>query len=139
MKERPPPKPMNDPTITIGERTYRLPTISFRIAAFAADLLVLVLVALALPVPGATLLIYVLYHPLFIATLGATPGKAIFGMRVVRWSDGDRLSVAPAIGRSLLLYLVPLGPLIALLSALSDPLRRGWHDRWSGSIVITSG
>ena len=131
---------MNDQTVTIGGQTHQLPTIPYRIAAFATDLLILTLIALApQPISSAALVIYVLYHPLFVATLGATPGKAIFGMRVVRWSDGDRLSLAAAFGRSLALYLLPLGPLIALFTAASDPLRRGWHDRWSGSIVVTSG
>lgn len=62
-----------------------------------------------------------LVEPLLLATMGATPGKALLGLEVLR-SDGRRLSFAAAFGRTLKLVATVLGFWFAPLAALTLPL-----------------
>ena len=77
--------------------------------------------------------------------VGATPGKLLFRVRVVRAADGrGHLGWWPATVRTVvplgLLPLVPpLGLVVAVvveLTAMLDPWQRGWHDRLARSLVV---
>jgi uncharacterized RDD family membrane protein YckC len=86
------------------------------------------------------------YDTVFVAWRGLTPGKAIFGLKVARYVDGAK----PTITQSALRALVPnvaaalpvpiAGGLAAgvYLTALLNPLRRGWPDQAGGTIVIST-
>lgn len=65
---------------------------------------------------------------LTVGTVGMTPGKRLFGVRVVHLS-GRRLSFPRAVLRTLLLALA-IPPLVW------DRDTRGLHDRFSGAIQI---
>ncbi len=86
-----------------------------------------------------------LYEVILVRKWGQTLGKRILNIKVVRVTDGN----LPDWTASLVRYLLPVVPLlipvpvvnIALsltvyLVAVTNPLRRGWHDRAAGTLVI---
>ena len=94
------------------------------------------------------------YEIAFVATTGATPGRVLAGVRVARTS-GESPGLRAAVIRELAALGFPfslaLGQLLpegagALVSTAiftvflvviaRDPLRRGWHDRAAGTIVV---
>ena len=88
----------------------------------------------------------VAYEAVLLGLWGTTVGKWAFGLRVARYADGGRPDVGRGAQRSLLPNMfaaVPL-PLVGALqwvvwgSSLTHPLRRGWHDRYAGTIVVRS-
>ncbi|HEX8580716.1 MAG TPA: RDD family protein [Acidimicrobiales bacterium] len=90
-----------------------------------------------------SILLAAAYEIVLTATRGATLGKQLMGIRVVRHLDGGR----PTWGMSAIRFLVPsvqyttapFFQLIALaiyLSAVLHPERRGLHDRASGTVVV---
>lgn len=84
------------------------------------------------------------YEIVLVATRGATLGKALMGIEVVRYLDGGR----PTWGMSAIRFLVPAAvqsipvlviqvlSLLVYLRAAWDPMRRGFHDRASGTLVL---
>jgi uncharacterized RDD family membrane protein YckC len=83
------------------------------------------------------------YEVGLVATRGATLGKQLMGIRVVRYLDGG----LPTWGMSAIRFLVPslqytavllfqLLALVVYLSAAWNPERRGLHDRASGTLVV---
>lgn len=70
------------------------------------------------------------YYAGFEATLGRTPAKFLTGTKVVGESGG-RPSVAQILGRTLARWF-PFEPLSFFGRG------RGWHDRWSGTRVIST-
>ena len=83
-----------------------------------------------------------LYDTAFIALYGATPGKQVFGLYVVR-ADGSRIGWGRALVRHLLTTLtlnlavitVGLGALIFLVVAF-HPDKRGLHDLICDTVVV---
>ena len=85
-----------------------------------------------------------LYEIVLIRTRGQTVGKRVLGIKVVRITDGALPDWTASVGR----YVLPLIPvlipipgvfvlsLVIYLTAVVHPLRRGWHDRAAGTIVI---
>ncbi len=78
-----------------------------------------------------------------LGVLGVSPGSATRGLRLVHRSSGRPIGLAPGLARAGLLTaaLVPTaGAGAAALgwSAATDPgrRRRGWHDRWTGGVVV---
>lgn len=89
--------------------------------------------------------VFALYEIVLIHTRGQTLGKRIVGVKVVRVTDGS----PPDWTASVVRYLLPVVPvlipvpfvnvalsLVIYLAAVVHPLRRGWHDRAAGTIVI---
>jgi uncharacterized RDD family membrane protein YckC len=66
--------------------------------------------------------------------LGRTPGKALFGLRVVR-ADGTPVRLGRAVVRALG-YLLSAILLLGFLWVLVDPDRKAWHDRIAGTAVV---
>jgi uncharacterized RDD family membrane protein YckC len=66
--------------------------------------------------------------------LGRTPGKALFGLRVVR-ADGTPVGLGRSVVRALG-YLISAILLLGFLWVLVDPDRRAWHDRLAGTAVV---
>lgn len=98
------------------------------------------------PLGWVGLFVLLIYEPLMVALWGATVGKRMMGIRVVRLADGTR----PGIIRSVVRVAVPnlagvatlgLGWLVVWivldLSLTFDRGSRGWHDRLSGTAVVT--
>ncbi|MDT0307578.1 RDD family protein [Streptomyces sp. DSM 44917] len=75
-----------------------------------------------------TLLVFVVMGVLTVGTLGMTPGKRLFGLRVLDLSGG-RLSFPRAALRTFLLALA-IPPLVF------DRDGRGLHDRFSGAVQV---
>ena len=65
------------------------------------------------------------------ALQGASFGHRIFGIRIVRFSDGGRISLLQAIIRSALLTTV-------IFAITFDENGRGMHERFSGSVLTRS-
>jgi uncharacterized RDD family membrane protein YckC len=82
------------------------------------------------------------YEIVMIATRGATLGKQIVGIKVVRELDGQ----VPGFGPSVLRFLVPFAVslfcsivvLLVYISPFFDGSGRlqGWHDKAGGTVVI---
>ncbi|WP_078865746.1 RDD family protein [Streptomyces sp. NRRL S-1448] len=83
-----------------------------------------------------------LYSPLMTSLFGGTVGKLTCGVRVVRLTDGRRLSYGQALGRHLahsVMGMVPvLGHVDALFCLWDRPFRQCLHDKTVGSVVIRS-
>lgn len=81
-------------------------------------------------------LLSAIYHVFCWVRFGATPGKALLGLRVVRTGDDGPVSVRAAMLRwgGYLLSSLPFG--YGFIAMLSDPERRTWHDRLSGTRVV---
>ncbi len=85
----------------------------------------------------------VLYEVVFLALWGATLGKLLLQLRVLRFPGGGPLSLGAAAGRFALFSVISalpcsIGPLILLATAAKDTSgwRRGWHDRGAGTVVV---
>ena len=68
-------------------------------------------------------------------TRGQTPGQRAWKLRVVS-RDGEPMTPGRALQRLLGYAFVCLTLKIGLLPILFDPLRRGWHDRFAGTLVL---
>jgi uncharacterized RDD family membrane protein YckC len=75
------------------------------------------------------------YFVAFWSLAGWTPGKWLFGLRVVRL-DGRPPGLARSIVR-FVAYTVSIAPLLAGIAAIAfDPRRRAWHDRIARTLVV---
>lgn len=84
---------------------------------------------------GAPVALY-LYHIIFIAALGRTPGKMLFGLRVVS-VQGGKPNFGQVLLRELIGKTIAAAPVfLGLLWALWDQEKRGWHDRIGGTWVV---
>lgn len=75
---------------------------------------------------------FLLYYVGFEGTIGRTPGKFVFGTRVVT-NDGGAPSFGQAIGRTLS-RLIPFEPFSVLLANKGEVI--GWHDSIARTKVI---
>ncbi|MFI5676233.1 RDD family protein [Streptomyces cellulosae] len=75
----------------------------------------------------APIILFVLFV-LTVGTLGFTPGKRLFGLRVVAVETG-RVSFARALVRTVLLFL-------AIPALIWDRDGRGLHDRLAGTVEV---
>lgn len=86
-------------------------------------------------IAAATGLIFLTYHLFFLILVGATPGKAIFGVRVIGL-QGRSLSFSRALVR-ILGYIPSTIVLFAgFLWIIVDNRRQAWHDKLAGTCVI---
>ena len=100
-------------------------------------------IAVALVIMGSLFVFGVLYEVAFVATSGATPGKKLAHIKVVRSFDGQIPGWGPATVR----WVVPFGAgilcgalqLLVYLSFLFDGVRKqGWHDKAASTYVVAS-
>lgn len=96
-----------------------------------------------LGVVAALLALTVSYEVLFIGWRGQTPGKMALGIRVASFADGANPSWSAAAIRSLLptaAGALPFGlgllGILVYASAAWDRMRRGWHDKAAGTVVV---
>ncbi|MBI2611856.1 RDD family protein [Candidatus Gottesmanbacteria bacterium] len=78
-----------------------------------------------------------LFFAYLISSKGFSPGKAIFGLRVQKES-GRNLTIGEAIIRELgkIVSIIPLG--LGFIWIFFDKKRQAWHDKFVGSVVISS-
>jgi uncharacterized RDD family membrane protein YckC len=86
---------------------------------------------------SSLLLLSQIYFTFFYSFGGATVGKALLGLRVVR-RDGRPLRVPQAVWRTLAYGLSTLLLYVGFLYVLVDDRRRGLHDIVSGTVVVHS-
>ncbi|MEJ5915396.1 hypothetical protein [Pseudokineococcus sp. 1T1Z-3] len=101
-----------------------------RVVGVVVDWLLALLVSSALlgGDPWATLAVFAVVHVLGVATVGASPGHLLLGMRVIG-TDGGWAGPLPALGRTVLLCLV-------IPAAVWDADTRGLHDRLVGTVLV---
>lgn len=75
------------------------------------------------------------YQGYFLSQFGATPGKMLFGLRVIT-SEGGPISVGRAMGRDLAYILDGISLLIGFLIAAFDSQKRALHDYICDTRVI---
>lgn len=89
----------------------------------------------------------VTYEWLSVLAAQRTVGKALFGLRLVRYVDGGRPTTAQALVRALLPWSVlalPLGPFAVALflcvygTGIAGSLHRGWPDLAGGTIELST-
>jgi uncharacterized RDD family membrane protein YckC len=76
------------------------------------------------------------YFPWFWARSGQTPGMRMFGLYVVRDSDGGKISTGQAILRLIGYWISGLVFYLGFIWVFVDSRRRGWHDLIAGTVVI---
>ncbi len=74
------------------------------------------------------------YYVFFWSLTGQTPGKMIFGVRVVS-VDGGRVSIWQSI-RRFVGYLISFILYLGYLWILVDDRRQGWHDKIANTLVV---
>jgi uncharacterized RDD family membrane protein YckC len=84
----------------------------------------------------AVVIIPLAYFPYFWVRDGQTPGMRIFGLKVVRDSDGGPVSVGQAILRLIGYWISQLVFYLGYVWIFVDKRRRGWHDLIAGTVVV---
>ncbi len=94
-----------------------------------------------------TLVVGVVYEFSFVALAQRTPGKMLFGLKVVRLVDGTRPRATQCGLRALLpwsVLVLPVGPfaiggvLLVYGTGIGGELHRGWPDQAGGTLVIST-
>ncbi len=73
----------------------------------------------------------------FVGRFGATPGKLVFGLRVVT-PDGKKLGYARALVRALGEWVTGFTCTVGYLIAAFDPEKQSLHDRIAGTRVVST-
>jgi uncharacterized RDD family membrane protein YckC len=89
----------------------------------------------ALVVGAIGLVISFAYNVAFVGRFAATPGKMVFGLRIVL-PDGGRVSYRRALGRALAEWMTGFTCTIGYLAAAFDREKRSLHDHVAGTRVI---
>ncbi len=84
---------------------------------------------------GVGLLLGITYSTLFVGAFAATPGKMVFGLKIVR-PDGDRVTYARAFARHFAEMLSGLILGIGYIIAAFDDEKRALHDRICDTRVV---
>lgn len=81
--------------------------------------------------------VLVVYEAGLTASAGATPGKRIARLKVVRMDTGRPPGLVAAVVRAVLGVPVSLMPAVTAL--FDERTHRGWHDRLAGTVVVARG
>lgn len=68
----------------------------------------------------------------------ATPGKIVFGLRVISLGESKKLSTGQAIGRYFAYYPAMLIFFLGFIWVAFDKRKQGWHDKLANTAVIKS-
>lgn len=150
--------PGADPTPVTPAAMGQYVGLATRLIAFAIDAAIINVVALVVQV-GAVLIFSIFHFPSQVRTIGLavaavayvlwtlayfvwfwsatgqTPGDRVLQIRVVT-PDGDRFGARRAAVRCLGLILAVLPLCAGLLLILFDAKRRGFQDRFAGTVVV---
>ncbi|HEX2774119.1 MAG TPA: RDD family protein [Micromonosporaceae bacterium] len=117
----------------MGGVAFEPPSLGRRFGALLIDWALSVMVAALFSDPlrdgWPPVVVLIALYGVFLGLFTRTPGMWVSRLRCVSYPDGRRLGVPRALLRGVLLCLV-VPPLVM------DGLRRGWHDRLAGSIVV---
>ena len=79
----------------------------------------------------------IIYHTFFLSFYSSTPGKMLFGLRVVNEKTNDKLSPGRAFGRSFSYFMSSILFGIGFLKIAFDKKKhKGWHDGLAGTVVL---
>ncbi len=136
----PPAAPRHAAAGEVDLRAFPFARFLERAAAFALDLILVMIVYQLLGIRGPAdeerfFLLLFGYHVGFWSWKGTTVGGIICQLRLVR-TDGGRLQFVDALVRGFtsILSLVVLG--LGALWILRDPERQAWHDKIAGTYVV---
>jgi uncharacterized RDD family membrane protein YckC len=99
----------------------------------------------ALDGPVLSLLLFVpplVYFPVAWGSVGTTAGMWLLQLRIVRATDGGGIGYGTALLRGaiclvlVVLAVVLIGIGLFALPMVTDPRRRGFHDRMAGTLVV---
>ena len=76
------------------------------------------------------------YFPYFWARSGQTPGMKMFGLQVVRDSDGGPIGTGAAILRLVGYWVSGFVLYLGYIWIFIDKRKRGWHDLIAGTVVV---
>jgi uncharacterized RDD family membrane protein YckC len=111
------------------------PSIGRRFGALLIDWVLSVMVATLFSDPlrdgWPPVVVLIVLYGVCLGFVTQTPGMWVSRVRCVSYPSGGRIGVPRALLRGVLLCLV-VPPLVM------DELRRGWHDRLAGSIVVST-
>ncbi|ONI76915.1 hypothetical protein ALI144C_32835 [Actinosynnema sp. ALI-1.44] len=134
-------------TAVVGElREVLLAPLGGRIVAKLADIVIVflpvyIVVAVAVPdsfltVLLATQVVLVVYETVLVAKTGATPGKRLARVKVVRVATGRPPGFTHAFIRAI--SSVPANLVPAVSALFDESTYRGGHDRLAGTVVIAA-
>jgi uncharacterized RDD family membrane protein YckC len=66
----------------------------------------------------------------------ATPGKMVFGARIVDAESGAAPTTGQSIGRYFAYYVSMLPLFLGFLWVAFDARKQGWHDKLAGTVVV---
>jgi len=82
------------------------------------------------------LLIHMMYFTYFHGTTGQTPGKMIFGLRVIQ-ATGESMTLGIAFLRWTGYFVSTFFCYLGFLWVAFDPQKQGWHDKIAGTVVVS--
>lgn len=89
-----------------------------------------------LSVNGWPTLVAILYVIGFWAYAGATPGKMLLGLRIVRADTGAPIGLGGAILRYIGYIVSSIVLCIGLIWVAFDARKQGWHDKIAKTVVV---
>jgi uncharacterized RDD family membrane protein YckC len=114
--------------------------VAYYVDAILVEITVILLVLAFIPSIAGVLVIGAIFSTAYFigfwATTGQTVAMKLFGLRVVRNSDGGRLGFGGAVLRLAGLAISCLPLYLGLIWVAFDSRKRGWHDLIAGSVVI---
>ena len=79
----------------------------------------------------------IVYSTFFLKVYGATPGKMLYGLKVIDEKTDGELNFEKSLGRSLSYFISSIALGFGFWKiAFDKEKRRGWHDRLAGTIVL---
>jgi uncharacterized RDD family membrane protein YckC len=108
-----------------------------RVVAYIIDWIILVIVSAVLrSISPALAIVTILYFPLCWGFLGQSIGMMPFGLRIVRNTDGGKLTWGNVILRFIGMLIAFICIFIGVIWVAFDSRKRGWHDMIGGTVVI---
>lgn len=83
-------------------------------------------------------LIFFLYYIYFFTVYGASPGKMLFGLKVVDYKTGRNITMRQSFLRAIGYLISGLPAYLGMIWILFNNEKRGWHDMIAGTIMTYS-
>ncbi len=128
--------------ITNGkDDSFSYATFFVRSLAFVVDVVLSLYISILIyffwEIDLAPLFTLVIYHIFFLSVYSSTPGKTLYGLKVLNEKNGEEIRTAVAIKRTLSYFIsfTVLG--LGFLSIITDKKRRqSWHDYIAKTVVF---
>lgn len=79
----------------------------------------------------------IIYHTFFLSLYSSTPGKMLYGLRVINEKTGNKLSFGRALKRSLSYFISSIFFGFGFLKIAFDKKKhKGWHDSLASTVVL---